>query len=484
MSSSWRQIAGEVAGSTRYLLVLGLGILAGVAILLLSQEKVLWIIYILLALFGLVFVLSFPDKRRLLYTVFILSMQVEVYLRLLYGRAEGEGLAIPMVVLTGGALTAWYAGTGRLKYFRFGGTMSGPIIAMFVTTFLSILTTSERFIGLAYLLSLAEYYFLYWLSYNLVHSEEDFRSFVKLLLVVLAMQSVVYYIQSGLGVTFDLSGQTWDAGEIPRPGGTVSANPAGFASFIMPALFMAVTMAIVKPRVWSRKYAVIVSLMGLLALLLTFTRGAWSGFLFGMVVVVYIGLRARVISGKTVFIAAALVVIAILAFTPVMLERVAMDYSGQSGSESTLEERLGLIQIALNIIAAHPITGIGPGSYGYLFKSYMPGGIDQWVFVVHNEFLLQAAEIGIPGAIAFVAFLVAGFRVARRLVRGGFTLVGVCALGWIGALVTLIWQMSWVPWIGWSYNAMLWVMLGLMDAAQRLVVRQEPVGGSALPVIR
>jgi putative inorganic carbon (HCO3(-)) transporter len=322
------------------------------------------------------------------------------------------------------------------------------------------------------------------LSYNLVHSEEDFRSFVKLLLVVLAMQSAVYYIQSGLGVTFDLSGQSWNAGEIPRPGGTVSANPAGYASFITPALFMALTMAIVRPRVWSRKYAVLVSLMGLLALLLTFTRGAWSGFVLGMVVVVYMGLRARVISGKTVFIAAALVVIAILAFTPVMLERVAMDYSGQSGSESTLEERLGLIQIALNIIAAHPITGIGPGSYGYLFKSYMPGGVDQWVFVVHNEFLLQAAEIGIPGAIAFVAFLVAGFRVARRLVRGGFTLVGVCALGWIGALVTLIWQMSWVPWIGWSYNAMLWVMLGLMDAAQRLVVRQEPVGGSALPVIR
>ena len=40
-----------------------------------------------------------------------------------------------------------------------------------------------------------------------------------------------------------------------------------------------------------------------------------------------------------------------------------------------------------------------------------------------------------------------------------------------GALIALVWQMNWVPWIGWCYNAMLWVMLGLMDAAQRLVVQ-------------
>jgi hypothetical protein len=40
-------------------------------------------------------------------------------------------------------------------------------------------------------------------------------------------------------------------------------------------------------------------------------------------------------------------------------------------------------------------------------------------------------------------------------------------------LVALIWQMNWVPWIGWSYNAMLWLMLGLMDGAQRLAAPQE-----------
>jgi putative inorganic carbon (HCO3(-)) transporter len=341
-----------------------------------------------------------------------------------------------------------------------------------VTTILALLTTSERFVGLTYFFSLLEYYFLYWLTYNMVQSEEDFRRIVRLLLVALAMQSVIYFIQSGLGVTFDLMGQTWEAGDIPRAGGTVSTNPAGFASFIMPALFMVIALAMVKAQVWPKGYAVVLSLMGVAALALTFTRGAWSGFALGMIVVAIMGMRSSAIPGKTVLLGAVVAVIGGLLLLPAMLARVAGDYSDEGGSTTSgLDERLGLIKIALNIIAEHPVTGIGPGSYGHLFKSYLPGGMDQWLFIVHNEFLLRAAEIGIPGALAFIFFLIVGFKVALRLARTGQTLVAVCALGWFGALIALVWQMNWVPWSGWSYNAMLWVMLGLMDAAQRLVVQ-------------
>jgi len=472
MSSVHREDAEGSAGKAKYLVILGLGVCIGLMILFLADLKVQWVIYSAIALLGAVFVLAFPDKQRLLSTAFILSLQVEVFVRLLYGRAQGEGLAIPMVVLTGAALFGWYAVTGHLRDFTSGGSMRRPIIALMVTTILSMLTSSERFIGLTYFLYLLEYYFLYWLTYNMVQSDEDFRRIVRLLLVAIAMQSVIYFIQSGLGVTFDLVGQTWEEGDISRPGGTVSTNPAGFASFIMPPLFMAIAIAIVKARVWPRGYAVLVSVMGIAALVLTFTRGAWSGFALGMIVVAIMGMRSRAIPGKTVLLGAVAAVIGGLMLLPVMLARVAGDYSGEGGSTTSgLDERLGLIQIALNIVAEHPVTGIGPGSYGYLFKSHVPRGMDQWLFVVHNEFLLRAAEIGIPGALAFVFFLIVGFKVALRLARTGQTLIGVCALGWFGALIALVWQMNWVPWIGWSYNAMLWVMLGLMDAAQRLVVQ-------------
>ena len=125
-------------------------------ILFLADLKVQWVIYSAIALLGTVFVLAFPDKQRLLSTVFILSLQVEVFVRLLYGRAQGEGLAIPMVVLTGAALFGWYAITGHLRDFTSGGSMRRPIIALMVTTILSMLDDAQSD------LSASPIFYIYW----------------------------------------------------------------------------------------------------------------------------------------------------------------------------------------------------------------------------------------------------------------------------------------------------------------------------------
>ncbi len=153
---------------------------------------------------------------------------------------------------------------------------------------------------------------------------------------------------------------------------------------------------------------------------------------------------------------------------PLMLERIDSEYGSESG-QSTLEERWGLIRIAGNVIADNPLTGVGPGVYSHVFKGHLPSDFDGWVSGVHNDFLLRAAETGIPGALAFIVLIIAGFRVALRLARSEPSLISISALGWFAALIALVWQMNWVPWTGWSYNAMFWVMLGLMDGAQRLV---------------
>jgi O-antigen ligase len=168
-----------------------------------------------------------------------------------------------------------------------------------------------------------------------------------------------------------------------------------------------------------------------------------------------------------------------LALMPIMMERLSHDYGAGNAQKAAWEERWGLMRIAFNMIAHHPLTGVGPGAYMYTYKEYIPPGLHQWVFAVHNEFLLRAAETGIAGAIAFFALIVAGFRSGIRLIRSQrieFITVGA---GWIAALASLVWQMSWVPWTGFTYNAMLWFMLGLTDAVCRFDdtnnVKAEPV---------
>jgi O-antigen ligase len=133
------------------------------------------------------------------------------------------------------------------------------------------------------------------------------------------------------------------------------------------------------------------------------------------------------------------------------------------------DERAGLMRIALRVIEAHPLTGVGPGAYEERYKNYLAhGDTDQWLAMVHNEYLLRAAETGIPGGLAWLALLVLGLRQAMRVGRKGPRFLQTLGIGWSAALVALMWEMYWDAWRGFSYNGLVWFMLGLTEAAERL----------------
>jgi O-antigen ligase len=464
---AWRN---ELTFAGQCVVVVGLAVAAGLLIVLLDEREMRWKLLVATPLVGVILLALTPWKQRVLTALFILSLQVDIYLRFFYGRAgSNEGIAVPLVVVAGAALLMWYLKAGRLHHFTWGGSMRLPILLLFATSLLSLTTSSERFIGATRIWHDAELYFLYWLTFNLIDSDEAFERIIRLLLVILATQAAIYFVQSLTGTSFNFMGELSDAGSIPRPGGTVSSNPAGFTSFIMPALMITCALAISAGNLRSRGWMLGLLLMGTMAIGLSFTRAAWIGFALGFTTIVILGWRRRAIAGSIAFSIAAIACIGAAALLPTMMMRVSEDYGalGDTPAAATIEERWNLMRIALAIIADHPVTGIGPGAYSQIFRGYAQDS-DQWLFLVHNEFLLRAAETGIPGAIAFVVLLVVAFRTALRLTRSPPSLVSVAALGWCGGLVALVWQMNWVPWIGWSYNAMLWVMLGLMDGARRI----------------
>ncbi len=426
-----------------------------------------------LALASAIFILVVPQKKKVLTVIFILSFQIDIYLRFLYGRSgANDGLALPFVVATGALLSGWYYFAGQMRGFSWGGSMRRPIIAFLLIVAVSAIASREHFVGLCTLIYVIEYYFLYWLAFNIVRTETDFRRVVHLILAILGIQAIVYFAQSALGITFDFLGNTIEKGEVARPGGTVSSNPAGFVSFIVPALMMASAFALSKYRRLLGPYSIPLMFLGLAAVGLSYTRAAWIGLVFGFFSVGLVGARRHWLNFRMIIGVLVSTTIGLSALLPTMIERVSSDY-GQSGANTTTEtynERMGLNMIALNVIAHHPLLGVGPGAYSYEFRPFIPASMSQWVFTVHNVYLLWAAETGVPGGIAFIAILLTGFRVANRLSRGPPSFISICATGWFGAMVILSWMMFWVPWIGFSYNAMFWFMLGLMDGAQRLVI--------------
>ena len=158
-----------------------------------------------------------------------------------------------------------------------------------------MITTEEQFISLAQLVFEAELFLVYWLTFNQVRSEADFRKAIGLLILMLIVQSLVMYVENALGINFNLAGHVSERGEVPRPGGTVSSNPAGFASFIMPALLLAFAYFYSRAVHWRPRGASLAGLLGLVAIGLTFTRASWAGVVLGIGVLVILLWRRRLV---------------------------------------------------------------------------------------------------------------------------------------------------------------------------------------------
>jgi O-antigen ligase len=99
------------------------------------------------------------------------------------------------------------------------------------------------------------------------------------------------------------------------------------------------------------------------------------------------------------YLSIALVVVAVV-FQNAILQRILGPDQGAA------ESRLPLNQLALNIIADHPIIGVGANNYATVMVDYLgPEFTGEWIFTVHNRYLLIWAEAGFLGLLSWLAFL-------------------------------------------------------------------------------
>lgn len=151
-------------------------------------------------------------------------------------------------------------------------------------------------------------------------------------------------------------------------------------------------------------------LVGLIGLLLTFSRSAALGLLIGLAAIAAAWRPGR---GALRLIASGGIVIAIFAavFAPMILARL----SGQGAMEqASIDERLAQSALAWNLFAGRPLTGVGFGNFT-LYNAPTPP--TDHIMRVHNVPLLIASELGLPGLLLWLigvsAVIVAGVRSGR-----------------------------------------------------------------------
>lgn len=168
------------------------------------------------------------------------------------------------------------------------------------------------------------------------------------------------------------------------------------------------------------------SLLGVVILALTQSRGGMVGFAMAMIVVLW-ALPTRLRLGTII---AGTAIGLVLALTPAGQSQFDRFSRVFDSSTDIITEKSGRIDdrgfgrsslwiAAIRMFEDQPWTGVGAGEYDYNYREYTPVWYDRFPKgQAHNGWLQMAAQAGIAGVVAFtgwvIASLVSLFGAARR----------------------------------------------------------------------
>lgn len=148
--------------------------------------------------------------------------------------------------------------------------------------------------------------------------------------------------------------------------------------------------------------------------------------------------------------------------------------------------RLGLWQRATELIRAHPLFGIGIGTFEDVLRRQplMIGGRPAEAPHAHNLYLQIALDLGIPGLVVFLALIAAALRLTAYTLRHGPTARtrGLIAGAACGLLAYLAYGLTDAIGPGEKPGVFFWLLLGTVTAGaevSRQVARAAQVGGAA-----
>ncbi len=425
-----------------------------------------WLAAVIVILMVGLAVLASTQPQRVLLFVFVFSLQIGLALYITKpaaGSAVGtswpNSLALPLASLTalGPLVAAWR------QRFTWGGGMAVCTGLLLLTTAVSAVGSPERWIGLAHVVAFLAYYTIFLAAANAVRGRRDLDFARRTLLATLGVQSVIYFVQNLAGATWLATGETIvPSGELlARHGGTVGPRPAVFASFLLPLLLLAVCEFLAARERRGRRRAGLLAAIGSAALVLTSTRASWVAFAAGLAYLLAAGWRRHMLVRQNTAVLLGIVAAVTLALWPRIVTRLSDDH------EADLQERWSLVQMAARVIVANPYTGVGAGAYPYAFRDYLtPDLADRWLYVVHNVYVLRAAETGLVGLAAWLLFLAVAFRQASpgAMVDDA---AGRVALAWRAGLIALAWEMLWDVSLGPATNSLMWFLCGLMAGVRK-----------------
>ena len=288
-----------------------------------------------------------------------------------------------------------------------------PALLFLVIGFLSVFIAPDISFSLYNFSHLVPIYFSTYLLFGqTVRTPRELQRVVSVMALSAGIVILYGFYQFIFGI--DIAAMKWVDGEaFPELSKRVFStweNPNILAGYLDIIACIAVGLATALTRGW-RILAILILVGALACLGMTYARGACL-----VIAVVFAGYGAlrdwRVLLGIAVIGAGALLL------DPVLADRLLSVFTRVDTSS---EMRLAFWESTIAMIMDHPFLGIGWGMYFMVYPEYdfyLQGASVQIVHA-HNMYLNYAAEIGIPGALAFLWFffgtLLLAFRLPKRV---------------------------------------------------------------------
>ncbi len=256
----------------------------------------------------------------------------------------------------------------------------------------------------------------------LIHS---FAGFIQL-----SLQPVVSVIPQNSGVSVVFNGaEHWQ-----RIYG-LSPHPNVLGGHLAVGLIL--TAGLIMIHRGFRRYGLIAAwLVCWIALLLTFSRSAWLAVMGGGIAAGFLLRRGEHIGRAQrkwllALSIAGLVIVIMFAwwFQPFLVNR--LDVTLIPYETQAIVERLRTIDLALQIFAAHPLTGVGLSQFAIVAGDLVGRSVD-WV---HNVPLLAASELGLVGVLLISLLLSALVAIGIQRWRTRTITLGQALVG--GSLIAL-----------------------------------------------
>lgn len=364
---------------------------------------------------------------------------------------------------------SWFASSAVLREPRRWPLVFGvPMLAYMAANALSLLVAGSPTLTLFDLSLLLQAYLLFFYLANRALRAADLRFVLWVVAAIVLTQSVAIIGLAGLGSSahgaeYHLGPIDLTVGRDGRPEGTLR-SPTGAGSILYILTLVVCPLILLERNPWRRGGAVCIVCGGMLAIILTQTRGAIATLILACGVLGWVALRYGWLSRKGAGIALAILALFALPLSAVVTQRIL-----EGGLDSAMS-RVHLSAIAWEMIGDEPWFGVGAGNSHRAAQVYASQADfrSEWFYTTHCKYLLVWVETGLLGLLAFLAMLGNGLRQSWCIWcsnSNALSIIGICLLVALGGHALHLWV---DVFNSRSQVQTLWLVLALAAIGNRL----------------